>query len=65
MHEILRYTSTEFEDIWKKIINLEDKLIYWREKTHKKIEIETRFIYHIEEDVWEGELEVTGAEETK
>lgn len=66
MHELIRYTSTEFIDVWEDITELEDKLLfYFNRRPEKKFTIKTSFYYYVEEDVWEGELEVTDAEEDK
>lgn len=66
MHELIRYTSTEFTDVWGDITELEDKLLYYfKRRPERKFTIKTSFYYYIEEDVWEGELEVIDAEEDK
>ena len=59
MYEIVRYSEKEFEDLFKKINNLESKIYFWMDKTNKKVNVETQIYYNNIDNMWEGELEVT------
>jgi len=65
MYEIIRYSSTDLEDVFEKIQSLQDKLEYYEKKSNKRLTIETRFSYNLVDDYWEGELEVINAKENK
>lgn len=57
MYERVRY-SGEFEDVFKKIYDLKERIIYWQNKTGKPLSINTHFFFNIEDDHWEGEFEI-------
>lgn len=65
MFETVRYYNDDFEQIFNRILNLEEKVNYWSVKTNKNLIIETRFSYNVEDDTWEGELEVRDAKKNK
>jgi hypothetical protein len=62
MYEIIRYSEKEFENLFKKVNNLEFKISFWIEKTNKKIKVNTQIYYNIVDNVWEGEVEVINEE---
>lgn len=57
MYEIVRY-SGEFEEVFKKIYNLKDRVMYWQDKTGKPLVVNTHFFYNVEDEQWEGEFEI-------
>ena len=59
MYDVVRYANKDFEIIFKKINNLEEKILYWSERTKKKVEIDTNFFYNMEDEMWEGEFIIT------
>ena len=65
MYEIARFSNEEFEELFNRIMNLEEKIEYWINKSNKDLVVETRFSYNIEDGIWEGEVEVRDAKETK
>jgi hypothetical protein len=59
MYEILRYAEEDFEKLFKKINNLEDKVLYWSNRTNRQVTVDTKFFYNREDEIWEGEFTVS------
>ena len=59
MYEVVRYSERDFEDLFRKINNLELKILFWINKTDKKVTVSTQISYNIVDSIWEGEVEVT------
>lgn len=59
MYDIVRYAEEDFEVVFRKINNLEEKVLFWSERTRKSVEIDINYFFNIEDGIWEGEFAIT------